>query len=77
MWSQARVKISEEVIQRVFVWILEGNQVAAHLRSEGGGVACHPAKFKELSLPLCQGQTAVHSPSLRAHQEKSGGRVGG
>lgn len=73
MESRARKRISGGVIQRVFVWVLQGNQVAAQLRSEGGGAACHPAKFKELGLSLCRGQTALHLASLRAHQEKKKG----
>lgn len=49
--------------------------MAAQLRSEGGGGACHPAKFKEPGLSLCRGQTALHLASLRAHQEKKRGET--
>lgn len=38
----------------------------------GVGVCC-PAKFKELDLLLCKGQTALHSSSLRAHEEREKG----
>lgn len=35
-----------------------------------GGGACRPAKFKELGLPLCRGQNALHSPSLGQYRER-------
>lgn len=38
----------------------------------GVGVCC-PAKFKELDLLLCRGQTALCSSSLRAHEEREKG----
>lgn len=34
---------------------------------------CRPAKFKELGLLLCWGQTALHSTSLRAREEREKG----
>lgn len=34
---------------------------------------CRPAKFKELGLLLCQGQTALHSSSSRAQEEREKG----
>lgn len=34
-----------------------------------GASVCCPAKFKELGLLLCRGQTALHSSSLKAHEE--------
>lgn len=34
---------------------------------------CRPTKFKELGLLLCRGQTALHSSSLRAQEERGKG----
>lgn len=38
----------------------------------GVGVCC-PAKFKELGLLLCRGQTALHSSSSGTHEEREKG----